>query len=75
MPQPLLRCSRPLPRDKNACWPRSDGIQLHTRSGYLFDPFPQGNGNRRARLYGGFWEDRARFLAEVAEDVIRVRGT
>ncbi|WP_414343797.1 MULTISPECIES: oxidoreductase [unclassified Synechococcus] len=64
-----------MPRGESDRRARCDGIQLHTRSGYLFDPFPQGNGNRRARLYGGFWEDRARFLAEVAEDVIRVRGT
>lgn len=52
-----------------------DGVELHAANGYLFDQFLQDGSNKRTDLYGGSFENRARFLIEVTEAVISVWGS
>jgi N-ethylmaleimide reductase len=52
-----------------------DGVELHAANGYLFDQFLQDGSNRRTDIYGGSFENRARFLIEVTEAVISVWGS
>jgi N-ethylmaleimide reductase len=52
-----------------------DGVELHAANGYLFDQFLQDGSNKRTDIYGGSFENRARFLIEVTEAVISVWGS
>ncbi|TYZ66406.1 hypothetical protein PybrP1_001257 [[Pythium] brassicae (nom. inval.)] len=49
-----------------------DGIQLHTANGYLFDQFFQSVTNKRTDMYGGSFENRARFFFTVLDEVKKV---
>jgi len=52
-----------------------DGVELHAANGYLFDQFLQDGSNKRTDIYGGSFENRARFLIEAAQAVISVWGS
>ena len=51
-----------------------DGVELHAANGYLIDQFLQSSTNKRTDLYGGSVENRARFLLEVVDALIKVWG-
>ncbi|HEV7516165.1 MAG TPA: alkene reductase [Thermoanaerobaculia bacterium] len=51
-----------------------DGVEIHGANGYLLDQFLRDGSNRRTDVYGGPVEQRARFLLEVVEAVVRVWG-
>ena len=51
-----------------------DGVEIHAANGYLIDQFLRDKTNRRADQYGGSIPNRARFLLEVAEAVVKVWG-
>ena len=51
-----------------------DGVELHAANGYLFDQFLQDGSNQRTDIYGGSFENRARFLLETVRAVISVWG-
>lgn len=50
---------------ENACMAGFDGIELHCASGYLPNQFLNPRSNRRADIYGGNPQNRARFILEV----------
>ncbi|WP_285353257.1 alkene reductase [Pseudomonas sp. ME-P-057] len=52
-----------------------DGVELHGANGYLVDQFLQDNSNQRTDIYGGSFENRARFLLEVTQALISVWGS
>ncbi|MDB5783274.1 alkene reductase [Caballeronia mineralivorans] len=52
-----------------------DGVELHAANGYLFDQFLQDGSNKRTDIYGGSFENRARFLMEATQAVISVWGS
>ncbi|GGC66760.1 alkene reductase [Undibacterium terreum] len=52
-----------------------DGVELHAANGYLFDQFLQDGSNKRTDIYGGSFENRARFLMEATKAVISVWGS
>lgn len=49
-------------------------MELHGANGYLVDSFLRDGSDRRGDRYGGSVEDRTRFLAEVTEALVDVRG-
>lgn len=51
-----------------------DGVELHGANGYLIDQFLRDGSNHRTDAYGGPVENRARFLLEVTDAVIKVWG-
>jgi N-ethylmaleimide reductase len=51
-----------------------DGVELHGANGYLLEQFIRPNTNQRADSYGGTIENRARFVLEVADAVIKAIG-
>ncbi len=51
-----------------------DGVEIHGANGYLIDQFLEEKTNRRADVYGGSIENRARFLLEITDAVIGVWG-
>jgi N-ethylmaleimide reductase len=51
-----------------------DGVELHAANGYLFDQFLQDGSNKRTDIYGGSFENRARFLLEAVNAVASVWG-
>lgn len=59
---------------KNAVTAGFDGIELHGANGYLLEQFIRPNSNQRTDRYGGSIENRARFVLEVAEAVIKAIG-
>jgi N-ethylmaleimide reductase len=59
---------------RNAQAAQFDGIEIHGANGYLLDQFLESGTNRRADLYGGSIENRARLLLEVAEAVAAIWG-
>src|SRR5450759_1024578 len=59
---------------KNAVAAGFDGIELHGANGYLLEQFIRPNSNRRTDRYGGSIENRARFVLEVADAVIKAIG-
>nr|WP_315591734.1 alkene reductase [uncultured Cupriavidus sp.] len=52
-----------------------DGVEIHSANGYLFDQFLQDGSNKRTDIYGGSFENRARFLLEATRAVISVWGS
>ena len=48
-----------------------DGVEVHAAHAYLIDQFLMGGTNRRTDDYGGSVENRARFLFEVVDAVLR----
>lgn len=59
---------------KNAVAAGCDGVELHGANGYLLEQFIRPNSNVRTDAYGGPIENRARFVLEVAEAVIKAIG-
>ena len=51
-----------------------DGVELHGANGYLLEQFIRPNTNQRTDRYGGSIENRARFVLEVADAVIKAIG-
>jgi N-ethylmaleimide reductase len=51
-----------------------DGIELHGANGYLLEQFFRPSSNQRTDRYGGPVENRARFVLEVADAVIKAIG-
>jgi N-ethylmaleimide reductase len=49
-----------------------DGVEIHGANGYLLDEFLRDGANKRADIYGGSAENRARLHCEVTEAVISV---
>ena len=54
---------------RNAIAAGFDGVQIHGANGYLVDQFLRNGANRRADRYGGWIENRLRFMTEVIEAV------
>jgi len=52
-----------------------DGVELHAANGYLFDQFLQDGSNKRTDIYGGSFENRARFLLDATKAVISIWGS
>lgn len=52
----------------------ADGVQLHCANGYLVDQFLRDGVNDRTDEYGGSIENRARFMFEVLDELIKVFG-
>lgn len=59
---------------KNAVAAGFDGIELHAANGYLLEQFIRPNANQRSDAYGGPIQNRARFVLEVADAVIKAIG-
>lgn len=59
---------------KNAIAAGFDGIELHGANGYLLEQFIRPSSNQRTDSYGGAIENRARFVLEVADAVIKAIG-
>jgi N-ethylmaleimide reductase len=59
---------------KNAIAAGFDGIELHGANGYLLEQFIRPSSNQRTDRYGGSLENRARFVLEVADAVIKAIG-
>lgn len=51
-----------------------DGVEIHAASGYLIQQFLDPTINQRSDQYGGSFENRARFLLEVVEQVSAAAG-
>ncbi|MDV3352569.1 alkene reductase [Leptothoe sp. LEGE 181152] len=48
-----------------------DGVEIHAANGYLIDQFLRDGSNQRTDRYGGSVENRARFLLEITEAVVK----
>jgi N-ethylmaleimide reductase len=59
---------------KNAMQAGFDGVEVHGANGYLLEQFIRPTSNRRTDVYGGPIENRARFVLETVEAVIRAIG-
>ncbi len=51
-----------------------DGVEIHAANGYLIDQFLQDSSNKRADIYGGSIENRARLLMEIVDVCTKVWG-
>lgn len=51
-----------------------DGVEVHGANGYLIDQFLQDGSNKRTDVYGGTNQNRAMFLLEVVDEVIKIWG-
>lgn len=49
-----------------------DFVEVHAANGYLFDQFLHDGSNQRTDQYGGSIENRARFLLETVDALLRV---
>ena len=49
-----------------------DGIEIHGSNGYIVDQFLKESSNQRDDEYGGSFENRARFLFEVLDQILEV---
>ena len=56
---------------KNALAAGFDGVEVHGAHSYLIDQFIMDGTNKRQDEYGGLVENRARFLFEVLDEVLR----
>ena len=59
---------------RNAVTAGFDGIELHGANGYLLEQFFRPTSNQRTDRYGGPVENRARFVLEVVDAVIKAIG-
>lgn len=59
---------------ENAVKAGFDGVELHAANGYLFHQFLATSSNTRTDEYGGSIENRARFLFEVLDEVVKSIG-
>lgn len=59
---------------RNAVAAGFDGIELHGANGYLLEQFIRPTSNQRTDRYGGPVENRARFVLEVVDAVIKAIG-
>jgi N-ethylmaleimide reductase len=59
---------------KNAIGAGCDGVELHAANGYLLEQFIRPNTNQRTDGYGGSIENRARFVLEVVDAVVKAIG-
>ena len=48
-----------------------DGVEIHAANGYLIDQFLRDGSNLRQDAYGGSVQNRARFLLEVTDAVVK----
>lgn len=60
---------------ENAKMAGFNGVEVHAANGYLIDQFLQDTTNRRDDIYGGTFENRARFLLEVVDIATEVWGS
>lgn len=51
-----------------------DGVEIHAANGYLLDQFLKDGANQRSDEYGGSVENRARFVLEVVDAVVKEIG-
>ncbi|MBU6236097.1 MAG: alkene reductase, partial [Alphaproteobacteria bacterium] len=51
-----------------------DGVEIHGANGYLIDQFLRDGSNVRTDAYGGSIENRARFMTEVVDSVVKAAG-
>jgi len=49
-----------------------DGVEIHAANGYLFDQFLHDGSNKRTDQYGGSIANRARFLMETVDALLKV---
>jgi N-ethylmaleimide reductase len=59
---------------KNAIAAGFDGVELHGANGYLLEQFLSPISNTRTDRYGGSIENRARFVLEVATEIVSAIG-
>ena len=59
---------------RNAMEAGFDGVELHAANGYLPSQFLAESANQRADEYGGSIPNKARFVLEVMQELIRVAG-
>ncbi|HEX7964922.1 MAG TPA: alkene reductase [Gammaproteobacteria bacterium] len=59
---------------RNALAAGFDGVEIHGANGYLIQQFLRDSINKRTDQYGGGIENRARFLFEVVEAVVKAVG-
>jgi N-ethylmaleimide reductase len=60
--------------EKNALDAGFDGIELHAANGYLREQFIRPTSNLRTDVYGGSVANRARFVLEVVDAVVKAVG-
>lgn len=58
----------------NALQAGFDLVEVHAANGYLFDQFLSTDANQRTDNYGGSVENRARFLLETIDELIKAIG-
>ena len=51
-----------------------DGVELHATGGNLVDQFLQDITNKRTDEYGGSIENRAKFMLEIIDAVVKTVG-
>ncbi|WP_354582245.1 alkene reductase [Hymenobacter sp. UYP22] len=51
-----------------------DGVEIHAANGYLIDQFLNPKSNQRTDEYGGSFENRARFVLEIAQGMVAAIG-
>lgn len=49
-------------------------IEIHAANGYLLESFLKEVANNRTDAYGGFLENRARFVVEVVDAIVNAIG-
>ena len=59
---------------KNALDAGFDGVELHAANGYLLEQFIRPTSNQRTDAFGGSIENRARFVLEVVDAVVKAVG-
>lgn len=59
---------------RNAIEAGFDGVELHGANGYLIEQFINPTTNKRTDDYGGSYENRSRFVIEVAQKVANAIG-